>query len=403
MKGGENLKLLERAASWYLTRSAKRSKGNSKLFGSSILSGDISMGDDDILSSSDIYHYMSAISNMFACGRWVVEDENGVDQKEPATLKILNHPNGYLTGFEFRKLMANVYLLQGETFVIRDRQQLHIMKGVIPEITENAVKQFRYGEHILYSSEVAQIKNMGMSLNRGAGIIDLARETMEGVLNAEKALTDKYQRGGFLAYLLKLDSHLSPKNTMQNQMVEAIQGKLEELNDDGKTLIIPLSKGYSIEGFESPVDDEKILSYLNVYKPELAKFLGFDPDAYHQLLKSDLEKAALYLKAFVVDPFVQNVCEHLSRLLFSQDSNERISLVIDLKKYLTMSQKITNTSNLVRSMVYTPDDGRDDLGVERLNTKESTGLYASKDLISVEQLSALNDAKMENERNEDTG
>lgn len=64
---------------------------------------------------------------------------------------------------------------------------------------------------------------------------------------------------------------------------------------------------------------------------------------------------------------------------------------------------IPHNYNLVRSMVYTPDDGRDDLGVERLNTKESTGLYASKDLISVEQLSALNDAKMENERNEDTG
>ena len=126
---------------------------------------------------------------------------------------------------------------------------------------------------------------------------------------------------------------------MQNAMLDAIQGQLEEIPDEGKTVIIPLSKGYAIEGFESPVQDDKILSYLNVYKPELAKFLGFDPDAYNQLLKVDLEKATIYLKAFVVDPIVQNVCEHLTELYFGPESTNRISLTIDIKKYLTMSQK----------------------------------------------------------------
>ena len=48
-----------------------------------------------------------------------------------------------------------------------------------------------------------------------------------------------------------------------------------------------------------------------------------------------------------------------------------------------MSQKITNTQGLVRTMVYTPDDARVDLGAERLNTEESTKLYASKDLIGL--------------------
>ena len=127
----------------------------------------------------------------------------------------------------------------------------------------------------------------------------------------------------------------------------------------------------------------------------LQSFLGFDPDAYNQLLKVDLEKAAIYLKAFVVDPIVQNVCEHLTELYFGPESTNRISLTIDIKKYLTMSQKITNTQGLVRTMVYTPDDARVDLGAERLNTEESTKLYASKDLIGLDELTELNKSKME--------
>ncbi|MDL4975327.1 phage portal protein [Enterococcus faecalis] len=379
--------------SWFNQRFRMSSK--KKLLGSSILANQFVLGDENILSSSDVYHYLLAISNMFACGSWIIEKEDGKDIKGAKELQSLKHPNGYLTDFEFKRLLVNVYLLQGEVFVVKDGKQLHIMKGITPEISEEGIKQFKYDGHTLYQNEVRQIKNIGLSNNYGNGLIDLARDTLEGVMNAEKALTEKYKKGGLLAYLLKLDTHLSPKNAMQNAMLDAIQGQLEEIPDEGKTVIIPLSKGYAIEGFESPVQDDKILSYLNVYKPELAKFLGFDPDAYNQLLKVDLEKAAIYLKAFVVDPIVQNVCEHLTELYFGSESTNRVSLTIDIKKYLTMSQKITNTQGLVRTMVYTPDDARVDLGAERLNTEESTKLYASKDLIGLDELTELNKSKME--------
>jgi HK97 family phage portal protein len=377
--------------SWFRKMKKRSTKAD---LGSSILAGQIALADDNILSSSDIYHYMTAISNIFACGKWEIEDEKGANTDDSKVLNVLNRPNGYLTGFEFKRLMANVYLLNGETFVVKDLNQLHIMKGIQPEITEQAIKQFRYNGHTLYQNEVCQIKNIGVSNNQGVGILDLAKNTLEGVMNAEKALTDKYKKGGLLAYLLQLETHLSPKNTLQNTMVESITGLLEEIQDEGKTLIIPLSKGYSIEGFESPVQDDKILEYLNVYKPELAKFLGFDPDAYNALLKNDLEKAAIYLKSFVVDPFVQNVCEHLTFLFYGADSSKRINLNIDIKKYLTMSQKITNVQGLLRTMVYTPDDGRKDLNVEALNTEESTKLYASKDLVGLDELADLNQSKM---------
>lgn len=367
---------------------------SNKLFGSSILSGQVVLGDETILSSSDVYHYLLAISNMIACAKWEIEDENGVNLVDDNVKKVLRKPNGYLTGFEFKRLLVNVYLLQGEAFVVKDNNQLHIMSGITPEITDQGIKVFKYDGNTLYQSEVCQIKNIGLSNNYGYGLMDLAKNTLEGVMNAEKAITDKYKKGGLLAYLLKLETHLSPKNTLQNQMVELIQNTLEEIPDEGKTVIIPLSKGYNIEGFESPVQDEKILEYLNVYKPELAKFLGFDPDAYNALLKVDLEKAAIYLKSFVVDPIIQNICEHLTFLFYGADSDKRINLNVDIKKYLTMSQKITNVQGLLRSMVYTPDDGRRDLNVDALNTDESTRLYASKDLVGLDDLAELNQSKM---------
>ncbi|MFS0950896.1 phage portal protein [Enterococcus thailandicus] len=373
----------------------KRNQRLSKeLLGSSILSGQIVLGDETILSSSDVYHYLLAISNMIACAKWEIEDENGVNFVDDNVKKVLRKPNGYLTGFEFKRLLVNVYLLQGEAFIVKDNNQLHIMKGITPEITDQGVKIFKYDGYTLYQNEVCQIKNIGLSSNYGSGLMDLARNTLEGVMNAEKALTDKYKKGGLLAYLLKLDTHLSPKNTLQTSMVKMIQDTLEEIPDEGKTVIISLSKGYDIEGFESPVQDEKILEYLNVYKPELAKFLGFDPDAYNALLKVDLEKAAIYLKSFVVDPIIQNICEHLTFLFYGADSDKRINLNVDIKKYLTMSQKITNVQGLLRSMVYTPDDGRRDLNVDALNTDESTRLYASKDLVGLDDLAELNQSKM---------
>ncbi len=378
--------------SWIANKLFRRSKN--KVFGSSIMYDQVVLGDDNILSSSDVYHYLLAISNMIACAKWEVEDKQGVAVDHKQALKTLNHPNGYLTGFEFKRLLTNVFLLNGESFVVKDRNQLHVIKGIQPEITEQAIKVFKYNGETLTQNEVCHIKNIGLSNNSGYGVLDLAKNTFEGVMNAEKVLTDKYKKGGLLAYILKLDTHLSPKNTMQTEMVDMIRETFEEIPDEGKTVFVPLSKGYSIEGFESPVQDEKLIEYLNIYKPELAKFLGFDPDAYNNLLKEDLEKAAIYLKSFVVDPIIQNICEHFTFLFFGADTDKQISLTVDIKKYLTMSQKIKNVSSLIRTMAYTPDDGRVDIGLDRLNTEESTKLYASKDIVGLEDLKDLNKYKM---------
>lgn len=399
MKGGEKLGIRD-----YLGRKLyKRSKHYE--MGSAILNGYYTLGDENILNSSEVYHYMTAISNMFACGRWVVEDQNGVEIEDPV-LKKLNFPNGYLTGFEFKKLIANLYLIHGEVFIIKDGDSLHTVRGLEPSINKNAEKQFKYDGHILTRKEVAQVKNVGLYHNEGIGLINLSKETLEGVMNAEKAITDKYKKGGLLAYLLELETHLSPKNTLQNEMVEAIQNKLSEISDEGKTVIIPLSKGYKIKGFESPVDDEKLLKYLSVYKPDLAKYYGFDPDVYSGLLKNDLEEGATYLKGFAVDSWLENVCEHLTVLFFGEKMDKKINLLIDMNKYLTMTKKIKNVSGLIRTMAATPDEGRKLLGQQALNTHESTQLYASKDLIGLDDLADLNKSKMkkkEGEENEEDG
>lgn len=54
------------------------------------------------------------------------------------------------------------------------------------------------------------MKNIGADHLKGKGILDLGKDTLEGVMSAEKTLTDKYKKGGLLAFLLKLNAHINP-------------------------------------------------------------------------------------------------------------------------------------------------------------------------------------------------
>ena len=71
-----------------------------------------------------------------------------------------------------------------------------------------------------------------MDALKGAGIIDLAKNTLEGVLSAENVLTDKYTKGGLLAFLLKLDAHINPNNSAQTKIVSKILDQLEDVQDE---------------------------------------------------------------------------------------------------------------------------------------------------------------------------
>ncbi|MDR4442626.1 phage portal protein, partial [Bacillus cereus] len=106
-----------------------------------------------------------------------------------------------------------------------------------------------------------------------------------GVMSAENTLTDKYKKGGLLAFLLKLDAHINPQNGTQSKLIKKILDQLESIDDARSVKMIPLGKGYEIETLKSPLDDEKTLAYLNVYKKDLGKFLGINVDTYTELIK----------------------------------------------------------------------------------------------------------------------
>lgn len=144
--------------------------------------------------------------------------------------------------------------------------------------------------------------------------MQLGRETLEGVLSAEKVLTDKYKKGGLLAFLLELDAHINPQNGAQSKLIKAILDQLEQIDESRSVKMIPLGKGYKIDTLKSPIEDEKTLSYLNVYKKDLGKFMGINVDTYMSLLKSDLEKAMMYLHNKAVKPIMRNFEDHLSLL-----------------------------------------------------------------------------------------
>ncbi|MGG3103617.1 phage portal protein [Bacillus velezensis] len=367
------------------------------------------LNDDNILKSSDTYNLMKLISDQIAMTDFIVEDKyTGKpvnDWRSQKALKALNNPNDYLTGFEFKKLLTNVYLLRGDVFPFYDDQknQLHILEGTQYELTAAGTECFSYSGSIIPNYMIRHIKNIGLNHLNGVGLLELAKETLEGVMNAEGALTEKYKKGGLIAFLLKLDAHLTPTNTMQNKTVKAILNQLEEIPTSNKTKLIPLGKGYDIQALESPVDDEKILKYLNVYKKDLGKYFGLDIDLLDKLEQKDMEQAMMKLFNSCLKPIFKNFEEHLSILLFGKDSNLKVKFKHNLLDYVGMKQKTDIAYNLVRTSIATPDDSREMIGFERLGTEESSKLYISKDLIGLDKLEKVTESALEGGENSEEG
>ncbi|MBC2196301.1 phage portal protein [Listeria booriae] len=341
--------------------------------------------EDDILKSSDVYELMQDISNQIAKAEIVV-DIGGNEEKNHPALRILKEPNSYLSGFEFKKLLINEYLLKGEVFPVVLDNQMHILNDVHVELDEQLLPRYKQNGTEIPAWMVRHIKNIGTNHLRGIGINELAKDTLDGVLSAEKSLTDKYKKGGLMAFLLQLDAHINPSNGAQKNIIKAIRKQLEGIDNPNQVKIIPLGKGYNLSFLQSPIDDDKNLKYLSVYKKDLGKFLGINVETYQALLKVDIEKAMMYLHNKAVRPILTNIEEHLTLLFFGKNSTKRIKFKINILDFVPYSTKTNIAYNLVRTMIAVPDDAREMLGFERLNTDESSVLYISKDLIAGKDL-----------------
>jgi HK97 family phage portal protein len=350
--------------------------------------------DENILESSDVYELLQDISNQMMLAEIVVEDKDGNDIKNDAALQVLRNPNNYLTGSEFIKLMTNTYLIQGQVFPLLNNDQLHVAANIQAELDEKLVQHFKagVGGTEIPSSMIRHIKNIGTNHLKGAGLLDLGKSTLDGVMSAEKVLTEKYSKGGLLAFLLKLDAHINPQNGAQSKLINAILDQLESIDESRTVKMIPLGKGYSIDTMKSPIDDEKLLSYLNIYKKDLGKFLGINVDTYTALIKSDLEKAMMYLHNKAVRPIMRNFEDHLSLLFFGPNSDKRIKFKINILDFVPYSTKTNIGYNIVRTGITSPDNVADMLGFEKQNTPEMQAIYLSNDLTKIGDKKATDDS-----------
>ncbi|EOF60479.1 HK97 family phage portal protein [Enterococcus hirae EnGen0127] len=357
--------------------------------------------DNSIMESSDVYELVQDISNQVALATPIVIGPDGNEVKNHFLLKILQSPNDYLTGFEFSKLETNTLLINGETFPLTDRDQLHLAYGVTTKINERLQEEFEMNGQKIPSQMIRHIKNIGTDSLKGAGIIDLARSTLEGVLSAEKVLTDKYTKGGLLAFMLKLDAHINPNNSAQTKIVKAILDQLEGTQDDRNHSVkmIPLGKGYSIDTLKSPVDDDAILNYLGVYKKDLGKFLGINVDTYQSLMKTDIEKAMMYLHNKAIKPILKNKSEHYTALFFMPNSGYRVEWKINILDFVTYSTKTNIGYNIVRTGITSPDNVAEMLGFPKQNTPETQAIYISNDLSRIGQKNATDDSLPTNNQN----
>ncbi|ADY24096.1 phage portal protein [Bacillus paranthracis] len=376
----------------YLYRKLEKRGLFDEILGNSIRYGGRYVSSDNILESSDVYELLQDISNQMMLAEIVVEDKEGKEIKDDFALKVLRNPNSYLTQSEFIKLMTNTYLLQGETFPVLDGDQLHLASNVYTELDNRLIEHFKVGGEEISSFMIRHVKNIGADHLKGKGILDLGKDTLEGVMSAEKTLTDKYKKGGLLAFMLKMDAHINPKNGAQSMLIKAILDQLESIDESRSVKMIPLGKGYSIETLKSPLDDEKTLAYLNVYKKDLGKFLGINVDTYTALIKEDLEKAMMYLHNKAVRPIMKNFEDHLSLLFFGKNSGKRIKFKINILDFVTYSMKTNIAYNIVRTGITSPDNVADMLGFPMQNTPESQAIYISNDLSKIGEKQATDDS-----------
>jgi HK97 family phage portal protein len=362
------------------------------VFSNTIRYGGRYVTDENILESSDVYELLQDISNQMMLADIVVEDGQDNEMKNHPALKILRNPNNYLTQSEFIKLMTNTYLLQGEVFPVKDMDQLHLATNIYTELDDRLIEHFKINGTEIPSVMIRHIKNIGSNHIRGAGILQLGKNTLEGVMSAEKVLTDKYSKGGLLAFLLKLDAHINPQNAAQSKLIKAILDQLEAIDKARTVKMIPLGKGYEIGTLTSPIDDEKILAYLNIYKKDLSKYLGINVDTYTALIKSDLEKAMMYLHNKAVKPIMKNFEDHLSLLFFGKDSDKRIKFKINILDFVPYSTKTNIGYNIVRTGITSPDNVAEMLGFPKQNTPETQAIYISNDLSKIGEKNATDDS-----------
>jgi HK97 family phage portal protein len=350
--------------------------------------------DDSILESSDVYELVQDISNQVALATPVVIGPDGEEVREHKLLKIIKNPNNYLTGFEFSKLETNTLLINGEVFPITDNDELHLAYNVKTSLNKEMQEVFKVDSFTIPNLMIRHIKNMGVDPLKGAGIIDLAKKTLEGVLNAEKVITDKYIKGGLLALILKLDAHINPNNAAQVKIVNKILDQLEGTNspDEHSVKMIPLGKGYGVDTLKSPVEDSKILNYLGVYKKDLGKFLGINVDTYQSLMKKDVEKAMMYLHNKTVRPILMNKSQHYTALFFEPDSGYRIEWQINILDFVPYSTKTNIGYNIVRTGITSPDNVAEMLGFPVQNTPESQAIYISNDLSKIGEKKATDNS-----------
>ena len=380
------------AFSNYLFKQAEKRWGVEDVYSNSIRYGGVYSNDGNILSSSDVYELLQDISNQVALADIVIENEKGEEIKDNKVLSILSKPNNYLSSFEFIKLMTNSYLLHGEIFPVLDGDQIHLATNVSTELDDRLIEHFKINGTEIPSFMIRHIKNIGTNHLEGVGILDIGKDTLNGVMNAEKVLTDKYSKGGLLAFMLKLDAHINPQNSGQSKFIKAILDQLEGIDESRTIKMIPLGKGYSIDTLKSPIEDEKILSYLNVYKKDLGKFLGVNVDTYTSLLKTDLEKGMMYLHNKAVKHIMKNFGEHLTLLFFGKGSSKKVKFKINILDFVPYSTKTNIGYNIVRTGITSPDNVAEMLGFPKQNTPETQAIYISNDLSKIGQKQATDDS-----------
>jgi len=126
-------------------------------------------------------------------------------------------------------------------------------------------------------------------------------------------------------------------------------------------------------------------------------------------MRTDIEKAMMYLHNKAIKPILKNKSEHYSALFFMPNSGYRVEWKINILDFVPYSTKTNIGYNIVRTGITSPDNVAEMLGFPRQNTEATQAVYISNDLTEIGKKNATDNSLTTEDdlkgggKNEETG
>lgn len=357
-----------------------------KIFGSNVLRVYISKSSDDGDSGVLTPEAALRVQTVYSCVRIISEDVGTlpihIKKREGDTrttlythpiARLLERPNPYMTGVDFRRAMIACLELRGNAYALiseRDRQgyasrldlldpdQVTVFKGNTDIFYSIA------GGRLLPSRDVIHLKGFTLDGIEGRSPITLLRENIENARNSKRFSKNLFKRDLKTSTVFSTDEKISPAQRLQLQI--DLNKMLNKAKGVGSPIV--LEGGMKASSLTLSPEDAQFVQYSLMTTDEIAAGYRVPPHKVGDWTRgtySNNTQANLEYFTDCVRPLLE-VCEaELNEKLLLEA--ERADVYVDI-----------NFKGLLRTDVKTQ--------IENYRTMFNIGVYSANDIRALEDL-----------------